>query len=155
MVPSFPSDLVMGFGGHWHFKIFTKLFNNMGSALSATSGCGTHFWLHVIHAGRLGSECSLRLWFSFLSTTPQDLSADCSVVLISCDPDLCTPSVVIRISVCVKPTWVVRDLSAASAVVLISLHDSASSECGPVPWFSLLAIQLSTTGGSSTHRCLR
>ena len=114
VVPSFPSDLVMGFGGHWHFKIFTKLFNNMGSALSATSGCGTHFWLHVIHAGRLGSECSLRLWFSFLSTTPQDLSADLSVVLISCDPALCTPSVVIRSSVCVKPTWVVRDLSAAS-----------------------------------------
>ena len=30
-------------------------------------------------------------------------------------------------------TWVVRDLSAASAVVLISLNDSAGSECGLRP----------------------
>ena len=40
------------------------------------------------------------------------------------------PPVVVLISVCIKYTWVVRDLNAASAVVLISLHDSASSECG-------------------------
>ena len=37
--------------------------------------------------------------------------------------------------------WVVRDLSAASVVVLISLYGSAGSECGLVPWYSFLAIQ--------------
>ena len=37
--------------------------------------------------------------------------------------------------------WVVRDLSTAPAVLLISMYDSAGSECGPDPWYSFLAIQ--------------
>ena len=96
-----------------------------------------------------------RLWFSFLSTIPHSLSAvsfrgshslrSSSAYTVSGDTQFC-----------LRQTFVGRrDLSAASAVVLISSHDSASSECGLVPWFSLLAMQLSTTGGSSTHHCLR
>ena len=52
------------------------------------------------------------------------------------------PPVVVLISVCIKYAWVVRDRSTALAGVLMSLSDSASSECGPVPWYSFLAIQL-------------
>jgi hypothetical protein len=37
LVPSLPSDLVMGFGGRWQFQMLQNSFNSMGTALSATS----------------------------------------------------------------------------------------------------------------------
>ena len=80
----------------------------------------------------------MRLWLA-----PRDLSAVSSVVLISRVP-VPGPTVRGRLGlVCAEVLkWVVGDLSAASAVVLISRCGSAGSECGPVPWFSFLAIQL-------------
>ena len=80
------------------------------------------------------TEYHLRVIF-MLFAGPADLSASSDVVLIStgCSVDLSASSGCGTHFRVASYPWVVRDLSAASAVVLISLHDSASSECGLRP----------------------
>ena len=103
---------------HWSVCVKVLFVGRRGSEFSFG-------WGARVSLDSASSECGRVPWYSFLAI---QLGVQ--------------PPVERLLSVCLNTTRVVGDLSAASAVVLISLFGSPGSECGPVPWYSFLAIQL-------------